>query len=80
MVVSHHTQAAGAMVAFRNLIEFKAGEDLSQLGAEEGVRLASDEEVLSLVVGAWASRREITEELTLKADAAIRRWAAGGKG
>ena len=79
MVVSH-AQVSGAMVACRNLVDFKASKDLSQLGAEEGVRLASDEEVLRLVVGAWASRREVAEELTLKADAAIQRWAGGGKG
>lgn len=78
MVVSH-AQVSGAMVACRNLVDFKAGKDLSQLGAEEGVRLASDEEVLRLVVGAWASRREVTEELALKADAAIQRWAGGVK-
>lgn len=76
MVVSH-AQVSGAMVACRNLVDFKAGKDLSQLGAEEGVRLASDEEVLRLVVGAWAARREVTEELTLQADAAIQRWGGG---
>lgn len=72
-----HKWAASAMVACRNLIDFKDGEASSQLSAERSVRLKGDEKILRLVVGSWAARHEITELTKLEADAAIRRWAPG---
>lgn len=72
-----HKWASSAMVACRNLVDFKDGEESSQLSAEELVRLKGDEKILRLVVGSWAARLEITELTKLEADAAIKRWFRG---
>lgn len=72
-----HKWAAGAMVACRNLMDFKVGEESSQLSTAEATRLKANEKILRLVVGSWAARLEITELTKLEADAAIRRWVRG---
>lgn len=77
MVICHQW-AASAMVACRNLIDFKDSAESAQLSAGEQVRLKGDEKILRLVVGSWAARLEITELTKLEADAAIKRWLRSG--
>lgn len=72
--------ASGAMVACRNLIAFKNGEESSLLSAKEQARLKGDEKILRLVVGSWAARLEITALTKQEADAAIKRWFRGYRG